>query len=107
MGGARALCRDPSAHAPAPPKFSSEWQLGPPDLVLHVAQPYQLYADGPEVFWNFVIPVPITAQKWVTGDGGAAGQRADLSSCECDYRPLRSQPAGMRISRGPVFPEWT
>src|SRR5256885_12549308 len=24
----------PSAHAPAPPKFSAEWQLGPPDLVL-------------------------------------------------------------------------
>jgi tetratricopeptide (TPR) repeat protein len=53
------------AHAPAPPKFSSEWQLGPPDLVLHVAQPYQLYAEGPEVFWNFIIPVPITAEKWV------------------------------------------
>ena len=53
------------AHAPAPPKFSSEWQLGKPDLVLHVAQPYQLSADGPEVFWNFVLPVPITATRWV------------------------------------------
>jgi Flp pilus assembly protein TadD/mono/diheme cytochrome c family protein len=53
------------AHAPVAPKFKSEWQLGPPDLVLRVAQPYQLSADGPEVFWNFVVPVPITATRWV------------------------------------------
>lgn len=53
------------AHAPKAPKFSSEWQLGPPDLVLHVAQPYQLPADGPEVFWNFVLPVPVTDKRWV------------------------------------------
>src|SRR6266403_1680422 len=51
--------------APPPPKFNSEWRLGPPDLVLRVAKPYQLSADGPEVFWNFIIPVPITATRWV------------------------------------------
>lgn len=53
------------AHAPAPPKFSSTWQLGPPDLILHVDKPYSLYASGPEVFWNFVIPVPIKRTRWV------------------------------------------
>jgi len=47
------------------PQFTSEWRLGEPDLELHVAQPYQLAADGPEVFWNFIIPVPITATRWV------------------------------------------
>jgi Flp pilus assembly protein TadD len=53
------------AQAPKAPKFSSEWQLGKPDLVLHVAQPYQLAADGAEVFWNFVLPVPIQETRWV------------------------------------------
>ncbi len=47
------------------PQFTSEWRLGEPNLELHVAQPYQLAADGPEVFWNFIIPVPITATRWV------------------------------------------
>jgi Flp pilus assembly protein TadD/mono/diheme cytochrome c family protein len=47
------------AHAPAAPKPPPEWPLGKPDLVLHVQQPYQLPASGPEVFWNFVVPVPI------------------------------------------------
>ncbi len=55
----------PAADAPAPPKFSSEWKLGQPDMILHVAKPYELYADGPEVFWNFVLPVPVTAARWV------------------------------------------
>src|SRR2546426_219780 len=53
------------ADAPVRPKFKSEWQLGTPDLILHVTRPYRLPADGPEVFWNFVIPVSITGPKWV------------------------------------------
>jgi tetratricopeptide (TPR) repeat protein/mono/diheme cytochrome c family protein len=51
--------------APKPPKFTDEWQLGPPDLILRVSQPYQLSADGAEVFWNFILPVPITTTRWV------------------------------------------
>src|SRR2546423_1290546 len=51
--------------APKPPRFSDEWQLGPPDLILRVSQPYQLGADGSEIFWNFILPVPITTTRWV------------------------------------------
>lgn len=53
-------------NAPAPPTFpTSEWTLGKPDLILKVAKPYKLYADGPEVFWNFILPVPINEVRWV------------------------------------------
>ncbi len=52
-------------HAPPAPQFTSEWQLGPPDMVLKVSQPYQLAADGAEVFWNFILPVPVTSVRWV------------------------------------------
>lgn len=51
--------------APQPPKFSSGWQLGPPDLVVQAPEAYRLKGDGPEVFWNFVIPVPINEARWV------------------------------------------
>ena len=54
-----------ASQAPPLPKFTSEWQLGKPDLVLHVVKPYQLAPDGAEVFWNFVIRVPIQQQRWV------------------------------------------
>jgi cytochrome c-type biogenesis protein CcmH/NrfG len=39
--------------------------MGPPDLVLRATRPYQLPADGVEVFWNFIMPVPITTTRWV------------------------------------------
>jgi tetratricopeptide (TPR) repeat protein len=51
--------------SPAPVSPDPEWKLGKPDLVLNVQQPYQLPADGPEVFWNFVIPVPLYTTRWV------------------------------------------
>ena len=54
-----------SVNAPAPPKFTTEWQYGKPDLVLHAAQPYKLAASGKEVFWNFIMPVPVTSTRWV------------------------------------------
>jgi Flp pilus assembly protein TadD len=54
-----------AAHAPSPPKFTSDWEMGQPDLVLRATRPYQLRADGAEVFWNFIMPVPITTARWV------------------------------------------
>ena len=53
------------ADSPPQPKFNSEWMLGPPDMILNVAQPYHVAPDGPEIFWNFVIPVPVTSTRWV------------------------------------------
>lgn len=50
---------------PAPPKFTTEWQLGTPDLILRVTKPLQIPGDGPEIFWNFILPVPITTTRWV------------------------------------------
>jgi tetratricopeptide (TPR) repeat protein len=42
---------------PSPPRFSSGWSLGKPDLVVSLPE-YPLRADGPDVFRNFVVPVP-------------------------------------------------
>jgi hypothetical protein len=55
----------PAKLATTPAASHSEWKLGKPDLELHVQQPYRLPADGPEVFWNFVIPVPVSTARWV------------------------------------------
>ncbi len=55
----------PQSAGPLSPKFDSEWALGKPDMILHVRQPYHLAGGGAEVFWNFVIPVPVTTTRWV------------------------------------------
>lgn len=55
---------DPS-NAPAPPKFEPGWQLGKPDLILTAAKPFLLPATGTDVYWNFILPVPLDKTRWV------------------------------------------
>ena len=50
---------------PSPPDFKDGWQLGQPDLVLKLAQPFRLPPGGPDRLRNFVIPIPISARRYV------------------------------------------
>jgi tetratricopeptide (TPR) repeat protein len=53
------------ADAPQLPKFVPGWQLGEPDLVIKAAAPYHLPADGPDQYWNFVLPLKLPGTRWV------------------------------------------
>lgn len=49
---------------PPLPLFREGWQLGEPDLVLELAEPYTLPAEA-DVFRNFVIESTVTGTHWV------------------------------------------
>jgi hypothetical protein len=49
---------------PAMPEWTEGWQLGEPDLVVRMPE-YRLRTEGPDVFRNFVIDVPIPSTRWV------------------------------------------
>src|SRR6185437_13356122 len=53
------------ADSPRPPAFTPGWQLGKPDLVLTVPKPFSVPADGPDLFWNFVISPSIAKTRFV------------------------------------------
>ena len=53
------------ANLPPAPKFNEGWQLGQPDLVITMPRAYTLRADGPDVFRNFALPVPLTRNRYV------------------------------------------
>ena len=55
---------DPSTR-PEPPTFTKGWQLGLPDLVIRLPQPFVLTAEGTDVYRNFVIPIPIATSRYV------------------------------------------
>lgn len=55
---------DPSKE-PEPPERESGWTLGEPDLVVEMPRAFRLRAAGPDVFRNFVIPVPLEDRRWV------------------------------------------
>jgi Flp pilus assembly protein TadD len=54
----------PPSASPAP-VFTAGWQLGPPDLVLTAAKPFTLPEDGPDVFWNFILPASVKESRQV------------------------------------------
>ncbi len=54
-----------AADLPAPPQFTNAWHLGQPDLIVTMPEPFTLPAEGPDVYRNFVIPIPIDRERFV------------------------------------------
>lgn len=52
-------------NAPAPPEFTKGWQLGEPDLVVRMDKAFEVPADGPDIYRNFVLPLDLPEDKWV------------------------------------------
>jgi hypothetical protein len=50
---------------PPLPEFADGWQLGEPDLVVQMPQPYTLAPEGPDLYRNFVIPAPAQETRYV------------------------------------------
>jgi hypothetical protein len=63
------------ADLPAAPKFNNEWQLGVPDLTLDLPA-YILPADGKDIYFNFVTPIPTGKNRYVAGVEFLPGNRA-------------------------------
>jgi len=50
---------------PAVPAFTDGWRLGSPDVVVTMPTAFTVPADGPDVFRNFVLPVPLNSRRYV------------------------------------------
>ena len=59
--------RGESADLPAAPRFTSEWQMGPPDLILRMAAPFHVPAGGGDIFRNFILPSGVSQVRYVRG----------------------------------------
>lgn len=55
------------ADLPAVPTFPEGWQLGRPDLVVSMDQPYVVAAGGRDILRNFVIPLNLPRGRYVRG----------------------------------------
>ena len=54
-----------SADLPPQPRFTEGWQMGAPDLMVQIPEPYRLEASGSDTFRNFVVPVNLKDTKYV------------------------------------------
>ena len=57
------------------PAWVDGWQLGQPDLVVELPEPYTLRPGKTDVFRNFVIPIPVTSMRYVRGMEVRPGNR--------------------------------
>lgn len=51
---------------PKPPVFTEGWQLGKPDLVVTMDKAFEVPATGRDIYRNFVLPLNLDEDKWVT-----------------------------------------
>lgn len=49
---------------PLLPRFPSDWYLGQPDLVATMSEPFEVPADGPDVYRCFVLPLALPGNKY-------------------------------------------
>jgi Tfp pilus assembly protein PilF len=50
---------------PEPPRFSGNWRLGEPDLIVQAPAAFRVPASGPDVYWNFVLKAGIPSARYV------------------------------------------
>jgi hypothetical protein len=55
---------DPSGGLP-PATWTTGWQLGEPDLVVTLPEPFTVPAEGRDLYRNFVLPLPVASRKFV------------------------------------------
>jgi Flp pilus assembly protein TadD/cytochrome c553 len=58
---------EPAPRAPQRHRWTEGWQLGTPDLVVTLPQPYTLPPEGTDVFRIFAMPIPVDRVRYVRG----------------------------------------
>jgi alkyl hydroperoxide reductase subunit AhpC len=58
--------RGDSADLPPRPQFAAGWQLGQPDFVITMPDEFEVPADGPDIYRNFVIPTGLSTDRLVS-----------------------------------------
>jgi hypothetical protein len=54
-----------AADLPPLPKFVDGWKLGTPDVIVTMVAPYEIYAEGPDIYRNFVFKFEVPKGKYI------------------------------------------
>ena len=72
---------------PPSPTWNGRWLIGQPDLVLRLPE-FELPANGPDLFRNFVVPVPVNERRFVRGlELQPGSSRVHHANIRLDYTP--------------------
>jgi hypothetical protein len=98
--------------APELPKFPEGWQLGTPDLIVEMPKAFNVYAEGPDIYRNFVIPLDLKQDEWVQAvelrpsSHGVVHHVLYFADSSGDARKMEAEnmdeASGMRFTRGMI-----
>jgi hypothetical protein len=99
--------------APPLPKFPEGWQLGTPDLIVEMPKAFNVYAEGPDIYRNFVIPLDLKQDEWVQAvelrpsSHGVVHHVLYFADTSGDARKMEAsenmdEAQGMRFTRGMI-----
>ncbi len=80
-----------------------QWQLGTPDLVIAMPEPYQLAPAGSDVFRTFVIPIPVSTGRYVKGIEFLPGTAHAVHHASIKIDPTRSSSLLDEDEAGPGY----
>jgi tetratricopeptide (TPR) repeat protein len=63
----RGAVEGPESERRTPPAFTEGWQLGTPDLIVELKEPYAVQPGEQDEFRNFVLPLPTNSTRYVRG----------------------------------------
>jgi hypothetical protein len=71
----RGAPRGDAKDMPPPRQFAVGWKLGPPDLVLEMADDFALWASGPDTYRCFVLPTNLARDTYISALDFQPGSR--------------------------------
>jgi hypothetical protein len=99
-------------NSPPLPTFPEGWQLGTPDLIVEMPKAFTVYAEGPDIYRNFVIPLDLKQDEWVQAvelrpsSRGVVHHVLYFADSSGDARKMEAESMdeaqGMRFTRGMI-----
>jgi hypothetical protein len=53
------------ANLPAAPQFTDDWKLGKPDLIVQLREPFDVPAEGQDVYECFIVPMNLPKDRFI------------------------------------------
>ena len=75
------MAKGDPAKLPALPRFTEGWQLGKPDRVVEMTEPYPVPAEGRDIYRSFVVPLNLPEGKWLKAVEFRPGARSVVHHC--------------------------
>ncbi len=88
---------------PEPPTFPDGWQLGEPDLVLSLPEPYPIPASGDDIYRAFVIPMGLTKDQPIAAVEFRPGNRKVVHHARLYMDPTPESRERDQADPGPGF----